>query len=185
MRLAVGRADAAAAVALAVVAALALSGCGGGSSNGGATTTVQSSRVQVISPLGGRGFDPAAIYAHESPGVVTVISVFGRGAAALLGAGGATQGIGSGFVISGDGEVVTNAHVVAAGQSPDLRRAQSVYVQFPDRNEVPARIVGTDANDDVALLRISPAGLTLRPLPLGSSGELIVGSPVNAAMSPM
>jgi S1-C subfamily serine protease len=57
-------------------------------------------------------------------------------------------------------------------------------VQFADGNEVPARIVGTDPNSDVALLRINPAGLPLRPLTLGSSASLAVGAPVAALGSP-
>jgi S1-C subfamily serine protease len=60
-----------------------------------------------------------------------------------------------------------------------------VYVKFPDGNEVAAKIVGADPNADVALLRINPAGLTLKPLALGSSSHLIVGSPVAALGTPV
>jgi 2-alkenal reductase len=57
-------------------------------------------------------------------------------------------------------------------------------VRFQDRNQVPARIVGYDPFSDVALLKVDPAGLTLRPLPLGSTRDLAVGSPVVAIGSP-
>jgi len=65
----------------------------------------------------------------------------------------AGQGLGSGFVISGGGEVATNAHVVTTGTGASIRRASHVYVKFADGNEVPAQIVGYDPNADVALLR--------------------------------
>jgi S1-C subfamily serine protease len=160
-----------------LVGLCALAGCGGGSGN--TTTVVTSSKVEVVSPSGGdvaatgSGFDVSRLYQRESPGVVTVISL----------ASGAS-GLGSGFVISGSGEVVTNAHVVTSGTGARIRRAREVFVKFADGNQVPATVVGFDPNADVALLRISPAGLTLRPLPLGSSARLRVGSPVAAIGSP-
>jgi 2-alkenal reductase len=167
---------------LAAVAALVVTGCGGGD---GATGTVrtETTRVEVLQDAGGetraRGsFDPAAIYRRESPGVVTVIS---RGLSGGQGQGG---GLGSGFVISGNGEIATNAHVVTSGEGAAIRRAEQVYVRFQDDNQVPARIVGFDPFSDVALLRIDPKGLTLRPLPLGRTKDLVVGSPVAAIGSP-
>jgi S1-C subfamily serine protease len=87
-------------------------------------------------------------------------------------------------VVGEEGEIATNAHVVTDGEGGNLKRARSVYVQFADGNQVAARIVGVDPNSDVALLRVDPAGLTLRPLPLGSSEALEVGAPVVAIGSP-
>jgi S1-C subfamily serine protease len=124
-------------------------------------------RVEVIRSIGKPGaFDPARIYKAEAAGVVTVLSV--------------PRGLGTGFVVSGKGEVLTNAHVVMEGRS----KAGEVYVQFEDGNQVPARIVGVDPNADVALLRVDPRGLRLRVLPLGSSHEVQVGAPVAAIGSP-
>jgi S1-C subfamily serine protease len=166
--------------ALIAVAAAALAGCGG---SGTTTTVVRNSRVEVVAPsadqaaTGGR-FDVAGLYRRDSPGVVTVISLDGGG---LGGAGG---GLGSGFVISASGEVMTNAHVVTSGTGSRIRRASSVFVKFADGNQVAAKIVGFDPNADVALLRIDPTGLTLRPLPLGSTHNLQVGAPVAAIGSP-
>ncbi|MEA2479467.1 MAG: hypothetical protein QOJ07_1389, partial [Thermoleophilaceae bacterium] len=57
-------------------------------------------------------------------------------------------------------------------------------VQFADGNRVAAKIVGTDLNADVALIKIDPQGLTLTPLQLGQSHDLRVGSPVAAIGSP-
>ncbi|MDQ6776186.1 MAG: trypsin-like peptidase domain-containing protein [Actinomycetota bacterium] len=128
---------------------------------------------------GASGFDASAIYHRDARGVVTVISVFPNSGAA----GGETLQ-GSGFVISTSGQVVTNAHVVSATAGATTRRASAVYVQFPDGNEIPARIVGADPNADVALLAIDPSGLSLRPLALGSSASLAVGAQVAALGSP-
>ena len=155
------------------VAALLLAGCGGGGDGGGEDkppTTVSSTKVEVLKGAPSRGFAPEAIYRRESPGVVTVISYFGG-----------RRGLGSGFVLDGRGEIVTNAHVVAA---EGRERAREVYVQFADGNEVRARILGTDPNADTALLRIDTGGLTLRSLPVGSSGNLRVGEPVAVIGSP-
>jgi S1-C subfamily serine protease len=156
---------------VALVALVALAGCGG---SGHTTTVDHSSTVQVLEPSGDQaaasgGFDVERLYQREAPGVVTVI---------------ADRGLGSGFVISGGGEVATNAHVVTTGTGSAIRRANHVYVKFADGNEVPARIVGYDPNADVALLRIDPSGLTLRPLPLGTTAHLRVGAPVAAIGSP-
>jgi 2-alkenal reductase len=166
---------------LAALAATALlaAGCGGGTK----TRTVQSTttRVEVLSQVGakGGGFDPRAIYEHESPGVVTVI------ATGLRTPGGDTSGgLGSGFVVSGDGEIATNAHVVTSGDGAAIRKASGVYVRFADGNQVAADVKGFDPFADVALLKIDPKGLTLRPLPLGSTTDLHVGAPVAAIGSP-
>jgi S1-C subfamily serine protease len=173
------------AIASALIAALA--GCGGSShsasTNASTTTvteTVATPSAGAPAAVGSR-FNAAGIYARDAPGVVTVISVF-PGGTTLGGTASAAQG--SGFVISAAGEVVTNAHVVTNGTAGRLQRASSVYVKFPDGNEVPASIVGADPNADVALLRINPAALTLRPLSLGSSANLTVGAPVAAMGTP-
>jgi S1-C subfamily serine protease len=159
-------------VAVAAVAA----GCGGGTK----TRTVETSttKVEVVRSSGASGFDPKAIYDRDAPGVVTVIST------GLQSTSGDEAGLGSGFVISGDGEIATNAHVVTSGEGAAIRKAQNVYVRFGDGNQVPAQVRGFDPFSDVALLKVDPAGLTLRPLPLGSTADLHVGAPVAAIGSP-
>jgi S1-C subfamily serine protease len=172
-------------VLVAGLAAAALCGCGG---SGGdprqatvVTTVNRSTTVEVVRRApGDGGFDPAAIYEREAPGVVTVFSVLPGGGNGL----GGGQGLGSGFVVNGRGEIATNAHVVTDGEGRAIRKAREVYVAFADGNEVSAKIVGYDPNADVALLRIDPADLTLRPLPLGTAADLRVGSPVAAIGSP-
>jgi S1-C subfamily serine protease len=141
---------------------------------------VETTRVQVVQGIGTKGgFEPAAIYDRLAPGVVTVISLFGDEDTPL---GSQDGGLGSGFVLDGDGYIATNTHVVTNGQS--LARAPRVYVDFADGNRVPARIVGTDPNADVALLKVDPKGLSLTRLELGTVDDLEVGDPVAAIGSP-
>jgi S1-C subfamily serine protease len=175
-------------------AALALGGCGdsgsGSSADAPRAQTEAPTRVEVIESQGGRtGFDAKALYKSESPGVVTVVSLFGDQAVDELlgqngGGGGGGSGVGSGFVLDGEGEIVTNAHVVTQGEGAALKRADKVYVEFADGNRVEGRIVGHDPDADIALLKVDPAGLRLRPLPLGDSERVQVGEPVVAIGSP-
>ncbi|HEV2775807.1 MAG TPA: trypsin-like peptidase domain-containing protein, partial [Solirubrobacteraceae bacterium] len=176
-----------------VVLVALLVGCGGGDDNDGGspagsfgdgTAVDRTTTVEIVRGAGDDDdFDPARIYERDAPGVVTVFSVL-PGQTDLGGEGGGGSGLGSGFVLNERGEIATNAHVVTEGEGRSIRKAKEVYVAFADGNQVPARIVGYDANADVALLRIDPSGLTLRPLQLGTARDLRVGSPVAAIGSP-
>jgi S1-C subfamily serine protease len=182
------------AAGLAAGAVIALGGCGGGSdaqSNGSSpSSSAPPTRVEVVEAQGKKSsFDAGALYRSESPGVVTVISLFGSGTSLdqLLngdGGGGGDAGVGSGFVLDGKGEIATNAHVVTQGEGDNIKRANEVYVEFADGNRVRAQIRGEDPNADVALLSVDPKGLSLRALPLGASDEVTVGEPVAAIGSP-
>jgi S1-C subfamily serine protease len=184
------------AILAAFAAALSSAGCGfGGSDDGGGSGSSSSSssdrtttttRVEVVRGIGkGNGFDPQSIYKEEAPGVVTVVSLFGTGTLEeLQNGGGGSGGVGSGFVLNGQGEIATNAHVVTTGKVPDLREARQVYVEFADGNQVEAHVKGYDPDADVALLEVDPKGLTLRPLQLGHSADVAVGTPVAAIGSP-
>jgi S1-C subfamily serine protease len=170
--------------------AIGLGACGGDSGDGTTITTGAGSssthQRTVVVESHGDGFDPAAVYQAVAPGVVTIRSIFSGGGTSLLGGGGsAAQG--SGFVISEKGEIATNAHVVTdatGGGGSSLDEAKEVYVQFPDRNQVAAHIVGFDPQSDVALLEVDPDGLDLQPLELGTSEDVTVGQPVAAIGSP-
>jgi S1-C subfamily serine protease len=159
-----------------------LAGCGsadesstqrGGPGTGVAAKVDRAPEPEVVVEASSPGFDATRIYEEAAPGVVTVRSVFDAGAAE-----------GSGFVLDVDGEIVTNAHVVTDESSGDREPAKQVYVEFPDRNVVPAEIVGFDPFVDVALLKIAPDGLDLHPLELGDDRRLHVGQPVAAIGSP-
>ncbi|HWI74712.1 MAG TPA: trypsin-like peptidase domain-containing protein, partial [Baekduia sp.] len=180
----------AAAVVLAATA-LAAAGCGrdsspassGTSTSAAASTTQSTTRVEVVTRTQGSGkFDPQTIYAKDSPGVVTIVSGFG----AVGGGSSGTQrgGLGSGFVVGADGEIATNAHVVTEGEGASIHKAGEIFVRFGDGNQVSAKIVGFDPFSDVALVKVDPQGLTLRPLTLGSIRDVAVGEPVAAIGSP-
>jgi S1-C subfamily serine protease len=164
-------------------AAAALVGCGGSGDSSEPAATAPSAAPEpaakpprVIVQTADSGFDAARVYRKASPGVVTIKSVFSD-SSALLGDG-VKAAEGSGFVISKKGEIVTNAHVVTNGTGSERVDAKNVYVVFPDLNTVAAKIVGTDPFSDVALLKVDPDGLRLRPLELGDDKDLVTGQPV-------
>jgi len=84
------------------------------------------------------------------------------------------RSLGSGFIISGDGFVVTNLHVV--------RDASEVVVRLVDQREFKARVVGADSKTDIALVKIEARNLTA--IPFGDSDKLEVGEPVMAIGNP-
>ncbi len=84
------------------------------------------------------------------------------------------SGFGSGFIISEDGYIVTNAHVVD--------NAEEVSIQLTDRTEYLAEIVGSDERSDIALLKIDAKGLPTASL--GNSDDINVGQWVLAIGSP-
>ena len=85
-----------------------------------------------------------------------------------------TRGVGSGFVLSADGYVMTNAHVVDG--------AEEVFVTLTDSRELKAKIIGADKRSDVALVKIEASGLpTVR---IGDVNRLKVGEWVIAIGSP-
>ena len=128
-------------------------------------------------PLLGNGFDPARIYAARSPGVVTIFAFFDKA--------GRHAAQGSGFVVSERGYILTSAHVVTdAGDATKTHAARSVFVGFKDGDRVKSQIVGWDAYDDVALLRVAPEAHRLVPVPLGDSSRVGPGAPVAAMGSP-
>jgi serine protease Do len=90
------------------------------------------------------------------------------------------QSLGSGFLISADGYVVTNNHVVSP---PGRGTVQEITVTMPDGTEYPARLVGADSASDLAVLKISAP----RPLPFvnfGNSAQARVGDWVVAIGNP-
>ncbi len=158
----------------ALLAAL-LAGCGGsgGSSSTSATAEATKTTTQVAVQTAESGFDAPRVYREASPGVVTIRSIFDSGGAE-----------GSGFVLDTAGHIVTNAHVVTDGEGGNRKEAKAVYVEFPNRNVLRAKILGFDPFADVALLEVPSPGFELHPLKLGDDGELVVGQPVAAIGNP-
>ncbi|HSD23271.1 MAG TPA: trypsin-like peptidase domain-containing protein [Solirubrobacterales bacterium] len=166
-----------------------IAGCGGGGGNDSSTTAAQAppSAPQVIVEASDGSFNPAQIYKDVSPGVVTIDSVFEGGVNDILGGGG-SAGQGSGFVVDKEGDIVTNAHVVTSGGHLNgggtPHEAKQVFVEFGDRNRVPAEVKGFDADADVALIKVDPGGLDLHPVDLSDRSSFTVGEPVAAIGSP-
>jgi S1-C subfamily serine protease len=125
------------------------------------------------------------IYEEAAPGVVQVNAVSGgadptpvdpftdpfsplpQGPAAALG---------SGFIVDKAGHIVTNFHVIEAGDQ--------VHVSFSNQDTVVAEVVGTDPSTDLAVLKVDTDASALTPLPLGDSDRVRVGDPVVAIGNP-
>ncbi len=84
------------------------------------------------------------------------------------------RGIGSGFIIDADGYIVTNHHVVDG--------SRTIEVQLSDGRTFQPKVIGSDPETDIALLKIEATGLPM--IPLGSSSALKVAEPVMAIGNP-
>src|SRR6266566_9136679 len=111
--------------------------------------------------------DTASIVAQAEKSVVTITSTSAGG--------GTSTGVGSGFVVSSNGLILTNAHVVSG--------AQSLTVDLPDGRQLPATVVTADSAADLALIRVSATGLTAATL--GDSSAVQVGQAVFAIGTPL
>ena len=85
-----------------------------------------------------------------------------------------SQSLGSGFVWSSDGIIVTNNHVVEG--------ASRITVNFSDGTQVPAKLIGVDPDSDVAVLRVDAKNLLAAPI--GTSSDLLIGETVIAVGNP-
>ena len=108
--------------------------------------------------------DDTAIVAAAKPSVVTITTSTGR-----------AGGVGSGVILTSDGLILTNDHVVAG--------SSSLSVQLLDGRSLPATVVAEDAATDLAVIKVAATGLT--PAKLGSSSAVQVGETVLAIGSPL
>jgi S1-C subfamily serine protease len=127
------------------------------------------------------GLTPHEVYVRDAPGVAFVTSTIVQKSESpfnLFGGESQRQGqaTGSGIVISSNGTILTNYHVV--------ENAIKVTVSFGKGKTVNAQIVGKDPSNDLAVLKIPTDGLTLHPLTLGNSAAVTVGDPVYAIGNP-
>jgi S1-C subfamily serine protease len=158
-----------------------------GDSDGHTTTVIRQPAMAATGANGNKsnvaeGLTAADIYKRYAPGVVYIRSEiiqqtnnpfdFGFGGAQK------SEATGSGFVIDAGGDILTNNHVI------DGATTGSITVQFADKKTVRATVVGKDPSTDLALLKVDPEGLDLRPLPLGSSKDVQVGDPTIAIGNP-
>jgi S1-C subfamily serine protease len=143
------------------------------------TTIVQSPAVSTGGNAGeGQGLTVNEIYKRDGPGVVFISAEVTTQQESPFGLPQEQRGqaTGSGFVIDEQGHVLTNAHVVEG--------ASKIEVAFGDRNSVDAKLLGSDASTDVALLKVKASKKVLKPLNLGDSSKLEVGDSVVAIGNP-
>ncbi len=114
------------------------------------------------------GLTPGQVYAQNAGSVVAVTSKITAGQSQAVSSG-------SGFILSENGYVVSNYHVVEG--------AAGITVTLNDESEYAAKLVGYDASNDVAVLKIEAAGL--QAAKVGSSDDLIVGDQVAAIGHPL
>jgi S1-C subfamily serine protease len=127
----------------------------------------QSRPASVIQKPG----DIASILAKVRPSVVRIdVTINSNSNPFGGGSSGQEQGVGTGFIISSDGYIATNAHVVA--------NATSVQVKLDGGQEVPGRVVGASTQSDLAVVKIN--GKNLPVAELGDSDALVVGDQVIA-----
>ena len=170
------------ALILACAVAGGLAGWGGAAiagsgSNSGKTPIQQSDRqpvtVQVKKVDGQTKMDPATVYASVVNSAVSIncsatsTNIFGQQTQ--------TASSGSGFIITEDGYVVTNYHVVSG--------ASSVQVTLYNGDTYDATVIGGDSDYDVAVLKINASGL--QPVTLGESADVNVGDTVLAIGNPL
>jgi putative serine protease PepD len=155
---------------LALLAAVAIvaAAIGGGTAYAfqeltGSDTVATSSTSTNVVPAGKKG-DVATIAAAVSPSVVEISATLSNGSST-----------GSGVIITSDGEIVTNNHVISG--------AQSIKVTTSSGKSYTAKVVGTDSKKDLALIKLEGAS-GLKPATLGNSSGVQVGDTVVAIGSP-
>ncbi len=117
-----------------------------------------------------------AIYRKVNPSVVQVVNL-AASSGRLSSAGAVPQGEGSGFVWDSQGDIVTNDHVVEG--------ADQLQVIFSDGTQVDAKLIGTDPNGDIAVVRVDPSQVnTLAPVQVGDMSRVQVGDLVAAIGNP-
>jgi serine protease Do len=111
----------------------------------------------------------AALYKQAVAGIVTITTEVAR-------RGQVGEGTGSGIVLDQNGDILTNAHVVAG--------ASQIQVTFNDGRSATATLVNANTRADLAVVRVSVASGGLHPLPLGNSDTVRVGDAVYAIGAP-
>ncbi len=138
-----------------------------------------SAEPRAITPRGDLAADEQAtieIFREASPSVVFVTSVERRRDYFSLNIFEIPRGAGTGFLYGSEGHVVTNFHVVQG--------AARFVVTLADRTEYDAEFVGTEPDIDIAVLRINAPPERLKPIAIGTSGDLQVGQKCFAIGNP-
>jgi putative serine protease PepD len=140
------------------------------------TATSTTADAPVTQPVAATGLTARQIYDRSAASVAFITSQIHQAATNPFGGVQSGTATGSGFVIDPKGLIVTNAHVVDG--------AGSITVKFGDGTAHKATLVGKDESTDLALLKINPGGLTLKPLTLADSSSVHVGDPTYAIGNP-
>ena len=153
----------------------------GGASSPARTVTVStavtpSGETQTASSVSTTTLSPGEVYRRAKASVASITADVQSASSDPFGSATSGQVSGSGFVISKDGLIVTNDHVVAG--------ATNIKVRLGTGAAVSAKLVGQDASTDIALLKIDAAGQNLTPLALGDSAKVAVGDGTYAIGSP-
>jgi S1-C subfamily serine protease len=162
---------------------------GSPSATGGGARVAAASAQLAQSQVGAPGQNPAVgVYQQNGPSVVNITSL-----ATLTGFGLSPQtqqmqpqGVGSGFFIDTDGRIITNNHVV--------QDADQLAVTLQDKTTIPATLLGRDADNDLAVIKIDPAATDsdgkavadrIRRVTLGDSDQVTIGETAVAIGSPL
>lgn len=120
----------------------------------------------------GEGMTPSEVYANN---VKSVVMIFAEVSTSVFGQVSKSTSTGSGFVLTEDGYIVTNYHVV--------ENATALSVMLYDGTQIEAQLIGADSSNDIALLKVEHEGL--KAVKIGSSDRLIVGDQVVAIGNPL
>jgi 2-alkenal reductase len=113
--------------------------------------------------------DLETLYDQSNPGVVSILTQVNQG-------GQVGGGAGSGFILTDNGYIVTNHHVIEG--------ATTIIVRFYNNADIEAELIGDDPNSDLAILKVERMADGAAPLPLGDSDAVRVGDAVVAIGNP-
>ena len=140
------------------------------------TTITQGDRentvIEIVTRETGTLMTPAEVYAanvNSTVGITTQVTTN------LWGFQTTSAASGSGFILTEDGYILTNHHVI--------EDASAIHVSFFDGQSAPATLIGYDASNDIAVLKVDATGLT--PVTLGDSANMNVGDDVVAIGNPL
>ena len=136
------------------------------------TSNSASQSVTGLPVVSGDALTPSQVY---NSNVDSVVAISSKVRSTMYGQVSESTSAGSGFILSEDGYIVTNSHVVEG--------ATSVTVITHDGTEYPATIEGTDSNNDIAVLKVDATGLPAATI--GNSDALVIGDMVVAIGNPL
>ena len=139
------------------------------------TESGSSKTTSVSNEKGGSGLTVAEAAAKAAPSTVEIQTEITQQSYGMFGGTYTTNAAGSGVIISKDGYIVTNNHVIDG--------AQKITVKTSDGTEYDAKLVGTDAKSDIAVLKVDANDLT--PAALGDSSKISVGDTAIAIGNPL